>query len=324
MKNKRNDYIILNNEEIEQVKILYKTLPIYKIAEILGICDKTLVRNLKQNKFVFKTATERSTRYTENQSFFNNPKNWEQKHAYFLGWLMSDGHHNVKIKTIQISLQEKDKKILQILKNIIEYTGPLTYQKRNGINNFIKNTTVTYQNRWRLGIKSNNISNDLLKLKIDNNKTNNLEFPTYLKEDLISHYLRSFYEGDGTVSYSMYPNNIMKFSLNVIGTKLFVNYLQSLLKQKLNIESAILDDGKMKNGNVVLRISGLLNSLIFFNYVYKDARFLLKRKFRKFLRLVNHLRHKTNWKNKNKQHLINKELKISISIAKDIIKNAQY
>jgi len=263
--------------------------------------------------------------YDKDYNFFKNPEYWEQKHAYFLGWLMSDGHHNINKRVIQITLQEKDKEILETLKHIIKYTGPLTYQKRNGINDFIKKSTVTYQNRWRLSVAHPEITNDLLRLGIDNNKTNNLEFPTYLRDDLIPHYLRSFYEGDGTVSYSMYDDNkTMRFSLNVIGTKPFVEYLKQLLKKKLNIESTILDDGLMKNGNLILRVSGLLNTLIFFNYTYKGARFVLKRKFRKFLRLINHLRRKTNYQGQLQKEKIKVELDKAIIIAKDIIQNAKY
>jgi hypothetical protein len=265
-------------------------------------------------------------KYQANFGFFNNPKNWEQKHAYFLGWLMSDGHHSVKMHRIQIRLQERDKRVLEILKDIIAYTGPLIFLKREKINDFIKRFTKKWQHRWGLTINHQNITDDLLKLKIDNQKTNNLEFPDYLNENLLPHYLRSFYEGDGTISYSMYQNNKqIKFAINVIATRPFILTLQKILKDKLEIESQILIDKKIKNGNIVLRFAGKLNALKFFNYVYEGADFVLKRKFVKFLKLINHIKREFKLKNKPKGYQkLEPELNKAISIAKDIIQNAEY
>lgn len=328
MKPRKRKYIkkILTIEQINEAKELYKTTPIYKLSKIYNCCQKVLTRNLLENGVILKSYAERSTKYTLDDNFFKSVKEWEEKHSYFLGWLMSDGHHNVKHTRIQIRLQEKDKKILDILKNIIKYTGPLNFLKRESINDFIKKSTKKWQSRWGLNITSKQITTDLLRLGIDNDKTNNLEFPAYLKEELIPHYLRSFYEGDGTISYSMYKNNTqIKFALNVIATRPFILTLQKILKDKIEIESQILIDRKIKNGNIVLRFAGKLNALKFFNYVYKDASFVLKRKFTKFLKLINHI--KKEFKLKRKPHgykRLRPELNKSILIAKNIIQNAEY
>ncbi|MEK6881017.1 MAG: hypothetical protein AABY22_15470, partial [Nanoarchaeota archaeon] len=123
----------------------------------------------------------KKTKYDVDINFFKNPENWEQKHAYFLGWFESDGC-NQKNGTLRIAIQEKDKRILEILKEQIKYNGPLYYLKRNGVNSLIGNSK--WQNRWSLNIARREISNDLLNLGIDNNKSNNLRFPEYLKDNL--------------------------------------------------------------------------------------------------------------------------------------------
>jgi hypothetical protein len=264
-------------------------------------------------------------KYFTDSLFFNKINFWEEKHVYFLGWLMSDGHHNVKKKSIQIRLQEEDRKILEILKDIIEYTGPVTFLKRNGINDFIKQYTKSYQHRYSLVIRDNQISNDLLNLKIDNNKTNNLEFPNYLKNNLISHYLRAFYEGDGTISYSKHKTNPLLFDINLISTPQFCWHVKEFLKQKLNIDSRIVTDKKFKNGNIEVKFSGRLNALKFFNYVYKDANFVLKRKFRKFLKLINFMKKQKTWSfGRPIPDNIKEEISKSIYIAKNIVKYAKY
>ncbi len=257
----------------------------------------------------------KSKKYFANSNFFKNSENWKEKEVYFLGWLLSDGHHNIKRGQIQIRLQEKDKQILEKLKNIIEYTGPLHYMKRGKINNLIKKCTKTYQNRWCLDIRDWEISNDLINLGINNNKTNNLTFPKCIKTELIPHFIRAFYDGDGTVSYS-YVNNRLSFSLNLISTPKFCNEIIEILSNKLKINFNIHRHKSYGNGNIVIRLNGYLSALKFFNYIYKDANFILKRKFRKFLRLINYCKRK-KWIRHEK--IYKEEINKSIEIAKQII-----
>lgn len=263
----------------------------------------------------------KKTKYNVDINFFKNPINWEQKHAYFLGWLTSDGS-NQKNGAVRIALQEKDKKILEILKNQIQYNGPLYYMKRNGVNSLIGNSK--WQNRWSLTIGRREMSNDLLDLGIDNNKSNNLKFPDFLKNDLISHYLRSYYEGDGTISYSFDRSrgqNRLMFEIHLVGTVPFLNKVNEILKTKINVECRTIDDGKMQNGNRILKFSGNYAALKFFNYIYNDAEFLLKRKFRKFIRLINYMKRIKHEEFKEEKEI---EIKKAIILAKWLVKNAQY
>lgn len=271
----------------------------------------------------------KNRKFNINNNFFKNPDNWKEEQAYFLGWLLSDGNHTVKKGLFRIRLQECDKKVLEILRNIIKYEGELKYEKRNKINEFIKAHTKTYQNRWGLIITHKEMSNDLLRLGIENNKTNNLDFPNYLKSDLIIPFLRSFYEGDGTISYSIQADryNNLIFDIHLLGTENFLRVVQKILKNKLNIKSRIVEKPNIKNGVKQLQFNGCLNSIRFFNYFYGDAKYLLRRKFRKFLHLINWIKRRLNDKNRKRMKNYKQfqmELDKAIEIAKDIIKNAEY
>lgn len=261
----------------------------------------------------------RKRKYTLNEEFFENPELWGQKQAYFLGWLLSDGHHNIKNGSFSIKLQERDKKILEILKDIIQYTGNLYFIKRGIINNFIKHTTNNYQNRYGLSIVRREVSNSLIKLDIKNNKTDKLEFPKYLKPELISHFLRGYYDGDGTISYHYNKNNL-RFDIHLLGTINFCGKVKELLIDKFNIKFRQINKSQNKT-TVQIQFSGRLNALKFFNFVYKDAKYVLKRKFKKFLRLINYTKKNEFTKNKEEFEI---ELNKAIIIAKNIIKNAKY
>ena len=114
---------IQNNNWVDAAVKLYqidnKSVP--EISEELDVPAKNIYYYFKKNVKLRKISRYTS-KYNKNHDFFENPLSWEEKHAYFLGWLMSDGHHNIKAKSISIRLQARDKKILEILKDIIEYT----------------------------------------------------------------------------------------------------------------------------------------------------------------------------------------------------------
>lgn len=264
----------------------------------------------------------RKTKYNKNVDFFKNPETWEPNQAYFLGWLMSDGHHNLN-KGISIKLQESDKRILELLKEIINYNGPLIYEKRNSVNKLITDNSYHWQNRWALTIYQKTFTPDLLSLGISNNKSNSLYFPDYLRDDLISHFLRGYYEGDGTISYcygdKKNPKRLL-FEIHLICTPMFIKPLQTIFK-KIDIRTRITTKSDIKNGNVYLKFSGNLAALKFFNYVYRDSQVLLKRKFRKFLRLINHMKRKQHVKNKLQVEM---ELSKAIHSIKWIILNSKY
>ena len=107
--------------------------------------------------------------YKYNETFFKNPETWDQKQAYFLGWLLSDGDHETS-KGIRIRLKESDKRILELLKDIIEYTGPINYIKRNpsALGKLITNSGCKWQNRYGLTITRKSLSEDLIKLNSNN------------------------------------------------------------------------------------------------------------------------------------------------------------
>lgn len=266
---------------------------------------------------------KRNSKYQINENFFTQIDDWNEKQAYFFGWIGSDAHHDVKRGKLQLRLKESDKPILEILKNCIHYTGPLYYEKRNTLGKIIIDNKAKASNRWGLCFTNKQISTDLTNLGITNLKSNDLRFPSFLKESLISHYLRSYYEGDGTISYSYDCNHMtrLRFEIHLIGQLDFLIEVEKILKAQINVKTYIIKDPKCSNNSHILKFHGNLSSLKFFNYIYKDAHFLLRRKFKKFLRLINYMK-KHIYKRKIEE--TNQELQKAIQLAKQLIQTAEY
>lgn len=77
-----------------------------------------------------------------------------------------------------------------------------------------------------------------------------LEFPTCIHPDLYSHFIRGYMDGDGCISLSK-ENRFA--SINMIGTKMFLDVVQSIIYESLNIDVDVKRDNRAKDPICVLR-----------------------------------------------------------------------
>lgn len=219
-------------------------------------------------------------KYLVNDKFFNEIYNWTEKQAYVLGWILSDGHISKNGNKIEIKLQKSDKKILEEIKNIIKFTGQIKIEKRNGTNLKSKN----YQDRAVLRFCSKEIKTTLNSIGYDNNKGRSMKFPSFISKNIVNHFLRGYFDGDGCISFSKNRKRILGES-NLVCSNLFFEKINNILNSNLKIKTRT--GANFNNGCKTLRMSGNLNMLKLFIFLYKDSKIIFKRKFRKFLRIIN-------------------------------------
>jgi hypothetical protein len=218
-------------------------------------------------------------KYELNQSFFDSPENWTENQAYWFGWMYSDGSNNLKNNSISIKLQESDKEVLEKLKTLIGYSGPLNFIYRNP-SSILGGPTKKYQNRYCLTIYCKKLSSQLEKLGMVSGKAEKSPFPSFLKDELRPAFIRGVFEGDGTFSISKWN----KFESNLVGSDVFLDEIENFLK-KADI-SCYRVDPKFNNKCKILRFCGNNTGLRFFNLIYKNHKGLfLKRKYEKFIQL---------------------------------------
>lgn len=234
------------------------------------------------------------TKYTYDETYFETIDTTEK--AYFLGFLYADGT-NTGV-SLQLALMEEDSYILERLKNAIKYTGPLrTYSHKIG------------KPQTRLEIVRLKLVADIEKLGVRRNKTFNLQFPDFLPEDLIPHFIRGYFDGDGCIT-----KDNRSFTITFTG---FIDMLRVVEKHLLQIMVTITKGSyakrhKEKNDGIYTIYFGTnLSTLMFFNYVYKNADGLfLTRKFFKFENLFKQLdvADYSIGRNKNKKEIMNSNL----------------
>lgn len=222
----------------------------------------TMIYNILK-KFNVSTDNRRGF-YNVDINYFKNIDTANK--AYFIGLFHADGCNSESNGNIKIFLKEEDVDVLEKLKKDIKYTGKLIYR--------IRSLEVNRKNQYGLNITCLPISEDLKHLGYPAKKTYKAVFPKFIHSDLICHFIRGLFDGDGCISYNSKKN---KISFGIVGSFLTLEGVKSEFKNRFNIESYI-SETKSK-GIFSLKITKMIDIFTIFNYLYKDAEIYLKRKY---------------------------------------------
>ena len=251
---------IFNNLEKEDIVSLYiNGETTISIAEKYNVSDETIRRWLN-----ILGIKRRSAKYHVNQNYFDVID--DQNKAYILGLLYADGYNNVKNHCVSITLQEKDKHILESISNLVESDRPLRF-----VNNSKKNQN--WSDCYQLMLTNEHLSKTLENYGVIQAKSLVLQFPHWLDESLLSHFLRGYIDGDGHISKKKSGGGV-----SLVGTEHFCTAVQNTLKDKLGIESKIYVPKNAKSTRILI-INRKSDSKVFLDFIYNDVNLFLKRKF---------------------------------------------
>lgn len=252
----------LNEEQIQEIKALYnKGYSSRRVAEETGVSKTTVL------KFVEDKAAPSSFRiYSVNEDFFNTVDS--EKKAYWLGYMYADGSNDEKSGRISLSQSDKDKSAVYAFKTALEAEHPVYEAVAKG--GYSKKNSLVYT----LSINSRKLSDALAKLGCVSNKTYKLSLPE-LPTSLLPHFIRGVFDGDGSVWVSG-----SRGYFSITGYVPFLEQLQEVLirdaqvnKTKINLrrpnESSDYGD---------IRYGGKAPMKQLYDYLYKDAKYFLRRK----------------------------------------------
>lgn len=222
--------------------------------------------------------------YTLNEKYFDHI-NTPNK-AYILGLLFADGHNEFKKGTVSITLKEDDKDILEMVKKELNSDHELEYIPSH--KQTIKGKEYTVAGQYRLVMFSSYMCESLMCCGMIPNKSNRLKFPMYLPEELYSHFVRGYFDGDGSMGFhDVSKINKKRLGISILGTYDFVFVLSKYLKEYLGIDFK-LSEASNKNGiTTVLYINKAESQKKFCEWMYSDADLFLKRKYEVYLAVFN-------------------------------------
>lgn len=259
---------LTDQQKIDVVKEYLSGIGCKTLGKKYLISDTAILSILRKRGVKIRSHSEMGRKYTLNQHFFN--KIDTEAKAYFLGLLYADGYNDEKRGAIHISLQERDKDILEKLNKNIESNKPLHFMNRSH-----RKHKNPHQNMYKIEINSKIMSTDLAKLGCIQKKSLILKFPTeeQVPKHLIHHFIRGYLDGDGCISIR---------NISIVSSKMFVEGLTIKL-QELSIDTKSYCDKRGSEMTRELFLRTQIDCLKFLDFVYKDATIYLERKHKRAL-----------------------------------------
>jgi DNA-binding CsgD family transcriptional regulator len=265
--------IVFNEKDREEICSLYEEgKSSYKIAKVKGCDHHTILKLLKTNNIHIKTKDEVNRKNAIDHSYFDTIDREDK--AYFLGFLFADGNVTSNSNRVTLKLNIRDMSILETFSNFL-------YSKncaREAPKNFCY-----------LEINSGNIRSKLIDYGCTPNKSLTLQFPQNIPEDMIHHFMRGYFDGDGCISVSEIKNknsSSLEGSVAVISTKEFCQvYGECINKYCGFFPSYTQQKESIARGNLIttyLKVGGNKKIINFYHFLYRDASIFLKRKKEKF------------------------------------------
>lgn len=198
---------------------------------------------------------------------FDKPQVQNEIEAYLLGFIYADGYITSKrcdkYYTLGITLSEKDRLFLQKILNIFNIYLNKKYEMK------YQEKTKSY----KILICNVELVDNLIRLGIKPQKTySNEDFIfTNIPDKFKRHFIRGYFDGDGTIGIYKNKARINIVSLNKVLLESILKYIHTYIFTKGNIR---LDKKYYR-----LYFSGNPSCKYFLNYLYKDSTIYLEHKY---------------------------------------------
>lgn len=212
--------------------------------------------------------------YTVDTQFFNIIDTEEK--AYILGFICADGHVDYKKHNIAIALQDSDYLILEKIRNSMQSNHPIVRHIERK-NPYTKSNHLILE-QCCISINSVELTEPLKEFGILSKKTYTLNSKVIEKvpENLIRHFLRGYFDGDGSVIWGVKYSSGNKYIVQIAGNEEFLKNTY----QKYFPSNCSLYKYKTSRQCFAWKIANKMEVLKFLNYIYKDSTIYLDRKYK--------------------------------------------
>ena len=250
-----------------------------RICYDLLVSAMGIINTLKRNDIKMRQYSENNRRYSRNQHYFDVIDTPNK--AYVLGMLYADGNnfYDGKGRTspiVTLSLQESDKALLERIRQELEYDGPLHYIE-------LSKKNPRHKNQYRLSINESYMSVRLKELGVVKAKSLKVQWPTFLPQDLIRHFVRGYFDGDGCITWAI-DGNRKKYTTSIVGTFDFCTHLKDILVS-IGCRCHLTHKKECQPETYILCTSATTSSMIFTDWMYHDSDIKMERKYQRYLEL---------------------------------------
>lgn len=227
-------------------------------------CSYGTIRNLLNKQRINSRGNKQG--YPRNELYFHSISTPEK--AYWLGFMYADGcvhsqRNEISLNITDLEHLEKFKTAIGAVNHKITATQDQRFPKAKKL--------------YQLSIKDVQLWKDLNKWGCEPQKTSKINRIPNIPKDYVSHFLRGYFDGDGSLHYLASTNN---YRISFLGNKPFLEEIRNVLNvPKISI-------AQDRNKNVYqLQISGRKQVVRILNYLYQDSdsKMRLDRKYNKYL-----------------------------------------
>ncbi|MAG12308.1 hypothetical protein CL630_00660 [bacterium] len=123
-------------------------------------------------------------------------KKWSPEMAYVLGFLFADGHVVTNPRgSCYIGFTSTDKEIIEKIKHTLHSNHTIGIRRKNNPN---------WKDQYVLQIGSKSVVQYLKRFGIVQNKSLAIKFPKNIPENMLRHFIRGYFDGDGCVYFGQY------------------------------------------------------------------------------------------------------------------------
>ena len=226
---------------------------------------KTLHKYLSDANIKARSLSESNRVYLIDETFLDIIDTEEK--AYFMGFMYADGYNKESCGRVALNIHRKDIAILQRFLSILKSNHPIKTNKTTG--------TVFFE------IGSNKLSKRLAELGCMQAKTFKLEFPDWVDESLVKHFIRGYVDGDGCIYHKG-----KHVRLDAVGTLKFTKALGDILAEKCSVK---VNYTPLPNspGITCMNIRGRKQVKRAVTFLYADSSIYLERKRERANILIN-------------------------------------
>lgn len=264
----------LSNQDKEIIKEMYLSgISCPKIAERFKVCHKLI--GIVLDEFGIDRKHNGVRKYKLKEDYFDNI-NTPNK-AYILGFLYADGYNGLNKQTIRLQLSEVDREILEKIREEIGSDRPI---KNVDCSSRIYGNNYSSKNMCTLEFYGSHICNALDIIGMHQNKSLILEYPSFLYDDLHRHFIRGYFDGDG--SFNIWHNK--QSIITITSTEQFCRECLRIIRLNANIGGNIYDASCHNGITKYISISGNVQCKKVLDWLYYDADLFLKRKYDQYVK----------------------------------------
>lgn len=256
--------IELRKHKDEVISLYEQGLTAYRIGKIFNTHDMNVGVILRENNVQLRDKRD-NRRYKFDEHYMDKIDTPEK--AYILGLFYADGCNDKKYNRITLTLQKEDTYLLDEIRKLFKSDKKLYFTDNSKKEN-IKDAKM-------LALVSEHLCQVLNDYGMVPEKSLILEWPIWLREDLYSHFIRGYFDGDGSITSNIKRKDV---GIEITSSFIFCEGLHNFLKD-IGIKSVLTPEENPLSGDVCIYNYSNGNALRFLEFVYKDASIFMQRKF---------------------------------------------